>query len=292
MAASPSLRGPLLDLTTPAGNVLAMARMTGDTDPTRTKHGWYEGRLMGVRPGEAARDLCGIIGLSSQRLVSQDNDRGWLLLQKECGFFTDLETGRVLERWTNPYSNESVEPFHIANDAVNRSIEPVVRDQRFYESAAGVQPAERPYVLPWRVAGDRVFVEQSVHVWAKNALDPATWPRESSGPQIQVSDMLSYNLRVADLQNPALTALEYWGHWVHVRPWQPWMLMGTTPGHCLYSAFTGSARTLEHAPAHIVAIARERFPAFLLPPTERKKSEPSMIRYMRERKPVPLATPR
>jgi hypothetical protein len=39
----------------------------------------------------------------------------------------------------------------------------------------------------------------------------------------------------------------------------------------MYSAMTGSART----------------PDFLVPPNERRTSEPSMIRYMRERKPAP-----
>ncbi len=285
--AAPGLRGPHVDLASPEGNVQALARMTGDTDVTRTKHGWYEGRLMGIRPGEAGRDLCAIFGMSSQRLVKLDDRPGWLLLQKECGFFADLETGRVLERWTNPYTNETVEPFHIANESVSRTIEPIVRDSRFYESATGTEPKERPFVLPWRLAGDRVFVEQSTHVWANNALDPKTWPRESSGAQIQVSDMLSYNIRLDELQDPANTSLEYWGHWVHVRPWQPWMLLGTMPGHCLYSAFTGSARSLDRIPAHILETARERFPTFLVPPTERKKSEPSMIRYQRERKPAP-----
>lgn len=289
--AAPSLTGPLIDLTTPDGNVLAMARMTGDTDTARTKHGWYEGRLVGVRPGEAARDLCGIFGMSSQRLTPLEGKPGWLLLQKECGFFTDLATGRVLEKWTNPYTNETLEPFHIANESVSREIEPVVRDSRFYDTVAGSEPKQRPFVLPWRVAGDRAFVEQSVHVWANNPLDPKQWPRESAGERIQVSDMLSYNLRLGDLQDPALTSFEYWGHWVHHRPWQPWMLMGQAPGHCLYSAFTGSARTPEHVPAHIVATVRERFPSFLVPPTERRKSEPSMIRYMRERKPAPVRAP-
>lgn len=274
-----------LDLATPAGNVLAMAKLVGDTSG-RTKHGWYRGTLIGLADGEAARDLLGIVGMSTQRLTPLTDRPGWQLLQKEVGFFTDLDSGAVLDRWVNPYNGEAVEPFHIANDAVNRTIEPVVRRERFYDAVNESAPPPQPFVLPWRRAGDRVFVEQRLHVWAKNPLDPARWPRESSGPEIRVSDMLSYNASYGQLADPGVTAVEYWGHWMHLRPWQPWMLMGSTPGGCAYSAFTGSASTLDDVPAEIVALTRARFPDFLEPPTVLKRSEPSAIRFMRERKPV------
>jgi hypothetical protein len=282
-----SLRGPTLDLTTPDGNVTAMAKLSADLDPARTKHGWYRGVLMGVAPGGATRELVGVVGMSSARLTKLQDRPGYLVLQKECGFFTDLDSGRVLDRWRNPYTNEDVEPFHIANPAVNRPIEPVVRDTRFYDTVAGSEPQSRPFVLDWQAAGDRAFVETRSHVWAKNPLDPAKWVRESAGPHVQVMDAQSYVVALDELQDPKSTHASWWGHWTHWRPWQPWMLMGTRAGGCLYSATTGSASRLEDLPDDIVAIARERQPEFLVAPTEIRKSEPSLVRYMRERKPVP-----
>jgi hypothetical protein len=238
-----------------------------------------------VVPGQAVRELVGIIGMSTQRLRAVPEQGGYQLLQKECGFFTDLSTGAVLDRWRNPYSNEIVEPFHIANPAVNRWILPVVKEERFYDRVQNEAPVERPFVLPWQRAGDRVMLEQRTHFWANNPLDPAIWKRESGGPRIQVSDCMSYNVRYDDLVDPRRDSVEYSGHWVHVRPWQPWMLMGSHPGHCLYSAMTGSALRAENVPAQILGVVRERLPDFLQPPTEVRKSEPSMIRFMRERKP-------
>jgi hypothetical protein len=285
--ADAGLRGPALDLTTADGNVTAMAKLAADLDLSRTKHGWYEGVLIGVAPGGASRDLVGVKGMSSQRLVKLPGRPGWLVLQKEVGFFTDLDTGRVLDVWRNPYTNEDVEPFHIANPAVNRPIEPVVRDTRFYDTVAGSEPQERPFVLDWRTAGGRAFVETRSHVWARNPLDPAVWVRESAGPFVQVTDAMSYGVALADLQDPARTSAPYWGHWVHWRPWQPWMLMGTAPGGCLYSATTGSASSIDELPQHIVEVTRERAPEFLVVPVEARRSEPSLVRYQRERKPAP-----
>ncbi|MCB1624408.1 MAG: DUF1838 family protein [Pseudomonadales bacterium] len=283
------LKSGAIDLSTPAGNVLALAKITATLEPGSHTHGWYSGVLMGVVPGEAVRELVGIIGMSTQRLRPVPEQGGYQLLQKECGFFTDLGSGRILDRWTNPYLKEEVEPFHIANPAVNRWILPVVREERFYDRADGSTPALRPFVLPWQRAGDRLMLEQRSHFWAQNPLDPAIWKRESNGARIQVSDMLSYSASWADVIDPRKNHVNHAGHWVHVRPWQPWMLMGAHPGHCLYSAMTGSATTLTEVPAHIAEVVSARLPEFLVPPQEVQRSEPSMVRFKRERKPAASA---
>ena len=82
-----------LDLRTAEGNVKAMAKLSATLAPDGHKHGWYSGVLMGVVPGQAVRELVGIIGMSTQRLRAVPEQGGYQLLQKECGFFTDLSTG-------------------------------------------------------------------------------------------------------------------------------------------------------------------------------------------------------
>jgi hypothetical protein len=276
----------VVDLHTPEGTVTALAKLSATLDPDGHKHGWYTGVMMAVVPGEAVRELVGVFGMSTQRLLHVPERGGFQLLQKECGFFTDLKTGEILERWHNPYIDETVEPFPIANPAVNRWILPVVRRERFYENVEETVMEDVPFVLPWERVANRVLLEQRIHFWARNPLDPAVWKRESSGTEIQVSDMLSYHARWDELADPNKLTAEYSGHWVHVRPWQPWMLMGNHPGHVLYSAMTCSAPTLADVPDRILSVVRERLPEFLEPPTEPRPSEPSIIRYMREREPV------
>jgi hypothetical protein len=284
--AGPLLIGPI-DLRSGQGTAATMARITGNTRGA-TKHGWYRGRMMGVAPGGAVRDLLGVKGMSSQRLVPLDDRPGWILLQKEVGFFFDLASGDVVDEWSNPYSNELVRVMHIANPSVSRTIEPVVRDPRFYDDPDAPDRDGRPFLLPWRRVGDRLFVEHYQHFWVPNPLDPGTWKRESSGPMIQVSDMMSFNVRVGDVADDRRTSLDHWGSWVHVRPWQPWMLMADSPGHLLYNCFTGGADTLDELPSDIVELTSQRFPEFLAPPERAGKPEPSIIRFMRERTPAPV----
>jgi hypothetical protein len=286
-ARAASRTGPLLDLATPQGNALAYARIQGNLDPKATSYSWYAGLVSGHRPGEAGRDLMGVIGMGAVRLLPLDDDYGWMMLRKELGFFTDIESGEVIDRWTNPYTSENVEVVHLANPAINAPIRAYERQQGLYETV-GKPEDQKPFLLDWRQVGDRIMTERHAHIRAKNPLDPKVWLRESSGEFISISDSNSFNVSLEDLQNPALTKVESFGNWTHNRPWQPWMLMGQSEGHIQYTCFTGSAASLASMPAQIVSLARARFPDFLEAPTEVTKAESSLARYMRTRKPQPL----
>lgn len=286
-AADISLTGPFVDLATPEGNVAAYVRIAGSTNPDVTAYSWYAGRVVGERPGEAARDLMNIIGMGAVRMVPLEGEPGYQMLRKELGFFTDLDSNEVIDSWDNPYTGETVEVIHLANPSINGTITPYRREQGLYEEVGDPSKA-RPFILPWTRVGDRVMVDQHAHLYVKNPLDPAVWKRESSGPFIAISDSNTFNVELADLQNPALEKVPSFGYWTHRRPWQPWMLMGQAEGSISYACFTGSAAGLDDLPPQIVALARERFPDFLTAPTEVLPPESSLARYMRTHTPKPL----
>lgn len=280
-----SLNGPFLDLRTPMGNVEAFARINGDVNPQATSYSWYFGRVSGQRPGEAARDLMRIIGMGTVRILPLEVGPGYLMLRKELGYFTDLDSGAVLDRWTNPYSGEQVIVDHIANPSINLEIKPYIGQTGLYEEVDAAKA--KPFLLDWTRVGDRAITERFADLWVRNPLDPAIWKRESSGPMIAISDSNNYNVSIADLQNPKLTKVPSQGYWAHRRPWQPWMLMGQAEGFITYNCATGSAGSLGDLPEQIVSLARERHPDFLDPPTEITKAESSLARYMRTRQPAP-----
>ena len=286
-ATEPSLTGPYLDLTTGMGNMLAMARIVGDLDLGKQSHGWYRGVAMGFRPGEAGRDLFGIMGMGTGRLIPFEDKPGFTNVRRECGYYYDLDTGEVLDTWVNPYTGEEVEVLHIANPQINAPLEPVVRGSRLYDDPVEAEKAAKPFLLDWQVAGDMLFAERHTHLYANNPLDPEVWVRESAGPMVRITDSLSYIVSLADMQNPELTSIDHAGKWVHVRPWQPFMLMGDAPGHFMFRCFTGSASSLDDMPRDIVAVVEERNPDFLTAPAEIKPSVPGLVRFMRDRTPAP-----
>lgn len=286
-AAEPSLTGPYLDLTTGMGNMLAMARIVGDLDLSQQKHGWYRGVAMGFRPGEAGRDLFGVMGMGTGRLIPFEDKPGFTNVRRECGYYYDLDTGEVIDTWVNPYTNEEVEVLHIANPQINAPLEPVVRGSKLYDDPVEAEKEAEPFLLDWQIAGDTLFAERHAHLYANNPLDPEVWVRESAGPMIRITDSLSYVVSLSDMQNPDLTTIPETGKWVHVRPWQPFMLMGAAPGHFMFRCFTGSASSVDDLPQDIVAVVKERNPDFLNAPAEIKPSVPGMVRFKRDRTPAP-----
>jgi len=267
--------------------MLAMARIAGDLDLGKVKHGWYRGVLWGFRPGEAGRDLLGVRGMSSARLIPLDGTPGYTVVRRECGYYYDLATGETVDWWVNPYTDETVEVLHIANPQINQPLEPVVRAAKLYDDPAEAARPPAPFLLDWTVAGDTVFTEQRSHLWAKNPLDPAVWKRESSGPMIRITDSTTYVLRLSELQDQRLTTVGHHGQWTHVRPWQPFMLMGAADGHCMFRCFTGSASRLDDLPQDIVRLVERRNPDFLDAPVKVEPSVPGLVRFMRDRKPAP-----
>ena len=105
----------------PEWNRDALARLSGDMDFGKVKHGWYSGSVCGVREGEALRPLMDFEGFSSIRLVD-NGDGTYQRLLRETVYYKDLDTGEVMETYLNPYTNEEVKVVPVTNDPFNQVI--------------------------------------------------------------------------------------------------------------------------------------------------------------------------
>ena len=101
------------------------------------------------------------------------------------------------------------------------------------------------------------MLSTDMHLNYPNPLQPDKWPRESSGPKAQVTEMMRYFVKQADLENPKLTAVPYHGTWHRITPWLPWMLMGQTPGHCMYASTMVGFDSIEKLPKHVRGLRDE-----------------------------------
>ena len=289
-AATDYLSGPYLDLRTAGGNQIGYARLSSDLDESKQRAGWFKGYVMGVRPGEAIRDLFGFQGFGVSRLETQP-DGGIARVLREVGYYTDLRSGEIMEEWHNPYSGETVSTVPIANDPFNT----VIRDHYSRPPQFGglnkddVRPP-RPFILPWRQRGERLEMERHIHLYYKSALDPEVWARESSGDMVRVSEFFAYHLKGADMQNPDLTNLPLHGVWNRTTPWLPWMLMGQSPGHCQYACFMGSGEDLEQVHSRaLLDYTQKHYPKYFNAPETYHPDTPSLSsleRYSEERTPA------
>ena len=290
-ASGASLTGPTYDLTSNARhNVDAYLKLTSNLDMQSTHFGWIDGYVMGVAPGGAIKDICGFRGIGCNRLLPYEGpEYGFRRVLREIVFYTDLETGEILEEMENPFTNEKVSVVPVANDPFNAIFRETWPDPPSYGGLNQEKREPRPFILNWQHIGGHAAMEIHVHLYYPNALDPKKWVRESAGPMNQVTETYNYNFSMDDLQNPDLTTVSKTVVWGRHTPWLPWLLMGQAPGHCLYNTFAYTIHSLEDAPdQRIIEYIAKHYPVFLDAPTEWEEPSLSSLEwYAREQEPVP-----
>lgn len=279
-----------MDFQDPEWNRDAYARLQGDLDLKTTRYGWLGGPVMGVVPGGKVRPLFNMEGISTCRLIKVEG--GFRKLLRELVVYTDLETGKILETWTNPYTNEVVKVVPIFNDPFNYNITLTYPDPPSFGGLNKEKPPARPFILPWSIKGNMLLLSTDIHLYYPNALQPDKWPRESAGKLVQVSELYRYFIRMEDMKNPKLTQVPCWGVWGRITPWLPWMLMGTAPGHTVYNVdFTGSDSP-DHASPEFMAYIKANYPQVLTPPdSDYGPSLSSLENYAKNQKPAPVKAP-
>ena len=271
-----SLSGPYIDLMTGPGNKVGYARLNGDLDESKQKYGWFKGFIMAIRPNKPILDALGFQGFGVSRLEKQA-DGSYAKILREVGLYTDLRTGEVLEEWKNPMTNENVRVVHIANDPFNYVIEDHFPEPPKFGDLNQEEIPKIPFILPWQQRGDRLDMEIHINLFYPNALDPKKWVRESNGPMVQVSEGFAYHVDATKMQDANYTTLPYSGTWNRITPWLPWMHMGQTPGHMMYSAFMGSGEDLEQVHSRqVLDYVEKHYPKYFTAPETYDPNTPSL----------------
>jgi hypothetical protein len=294
-AVDKSITGPYLNLLdSPEDNMTAFARLQGNLDSSKVKYGWYKGMVSAVMPDRAVKDLFMMEGFSCARLLPMEDGIGYHKVLREVGFYRSQRFGRagpIMDTWRNPLTKEEVEVVPIANDPFNYNITPYFPEPPNYGGLNAGKPFPKiPFKLPWnpQVYNNTARLDARINLYYKNALDPQKWPRESSGEMNRVSEIFQYNIDLDDLQDPNQTTTKYNGTWVRITPWLPWMLMGQTPGHIVYTSYMGTIDSLDLLPEDLVAAAEAIDPKFLDAPTEvYGPSLSSLEHYAIEQTPAP-----
>ncbi|AXB80520.1 DUF1838 family protein [Novosphingobium sp. P6W] len=290
LAASATGKGAgKIDFKDPKWNRDTFARLDGDTDTSKEKCGWIKGRAMGVRENEKVRPLFDVEGFSFTRLQKLD-DGSWRKLLREIVFYRDLETGKILETWRNPYTNEDVKVVPIANDPFNFTISEFEPEPPSYGGLNQDKPPRRPLLLDWQEApGGMILLNTRIDLYYPNALRPDKWVRESSGWMNRVSEYFTYYMKREDVANTRLTHIPHVGSWTRITPWLPWMMMGQAQGHINCVTSYGSVDGERELAPDIVAAARAMDEKWLHAPTEDYgPSLSSLENFAREQTPSPV----
>lgn len=279
-----------IDTANPVWNRDTYARIDGELDTAKQKVSRITGTVYGVRDNEKVRPLFKMDGFSVVRTLRMP-DGNWRRVLKEVVFYRDIETGKIMESWKNPYTGETVKVVPIANDPFNFDIRDTKPQPPSYGGLNTEKRALEPFLLNWSNGpGDTLILETGIDLFYPASLQPKEWPRESAGSFNRVSEHFLFFVNKKDIENPKLTALPVTGSWSRITPWLPWMLMGQAPGFINYFASFGTVTDgIKGLPADLVEAARKIDPGFLTAPTEDYgPSLSSLELYKTTQKPAPV----
>ena len=215
-----------VDFTDPAQSLQSFIKLTGDLDGTKETPGWFGGTIFGdTKRNRPLKPLIGVQGFGVVRTEKQP-DGSFRVFNRELAFYTDLKTGKFIDKWTNPYTKEvcDVKPIH--NMTVNAHLIVSEKVGTAIEMDFDGTLMEVPLTLGWNNFGDKLFSTFEVHTGFPSELTPEKWPRESAGKFLRIAEIFQRVANLADVENPDTTSADYSGTWTRIGPWLPWMRQG------------------------------------------------------------------
>jgi Protein of unknown function (DUF1838) len=245
---------PRIDLTTPEGVVAANRKMGCDLRDGVPVTYYWAGDAYSRRQGEADKLLFRAEGMNIRQCVTVTDPvrgAGYKMVSRELLIYRDVRTGEVLKRWTNPWTNETVDVLHVANDPVN--------------SASYVKGRDgNPVRWTGTILGDTWMSSTTVPLFYSNPLAGAY--QAEVGGTYHATEMFNFSGSVANLLDPLITTAAARITWVRVSDWLPWMKMGGREGVIYFNTTGLKLDKFDDMPAPLKTELLASYPSYVSPP--------------------------
>lgn len=205
--------------------------MWGTIGPKSVKSGYY-GVQYAIIGTKRAMPLFGYYGFGNTRNIIQP-DGTVKVLGKECGYFTDLATGEIMDVWENPWTGEKVDVFPFLNDrwrgtlGLEQMVFNVGDSQTLNnDMGKGASRKGEPFRLPWNRVGDQYLLSWDYAHEYTNPVTPEGWPKASTGTIANPSEHFCICTPADEIDDRSLPSARYHAGFTRQGPWWPWMKMG------------------------------------------------------------------
>ena len=255
--AEDDLLGPAATREGEAALVWAAKQTCGTTEQGVHRYGVWEGKLYSRSPGEKDRHLFNVIGINTrqcERHTDPVRGAGFRSVSREVMVYLDPKTDQIIDRWQNPWTGETVEVIHVANDPVN------MRAPSFARDADG-----KPARVTLRQYGDLLVSSREVPLFYENPLGGAY--QEYIGGTYHAMEIFNDYYRAADFFDEKRTRLgESMISWQRLSGWLPWMKMRDRAGVMVFNATGFSTFDKARIPPRVLQVLNTRYPDYLTPP--------------------------
>jgi hypothetical protein len=246
-----------IDFGNPADNVRTFAKLAGSVN-SEAVHYFYSGTIFGMTPVES-QPLFRYSGVMKY-VWRPTSDGSYRYRMYDSGYYADLDTGQLLEEFTNPYTQEVVRPLH--------------------PRAGPYDFIAKPELLDWRRSGDEIWTADSAGLQLPNKLDPAEWPLGSTGKVLNFRYEFGFRGKVSDLQRGDVASAPCLQYFSEISPWYPFLRMGKRPGFNFWSLQGKKIDSLSDISSETLAYFEKHEPGFFDTDTPWDEKADSYTQYM------------
>lgn len=247
-------RGPLIDLATPEGAVDAIRRVWCTEKDAEPVYWFWRGEVYSRRAGEADKLLFKVEGLNTRTCVRQthpERGAGFRTVSREVLLYLDPKTGQPLGKWTNPWTGQTVDVLHIANDPVNGEF--------YVRTRTGA-----PQTWDGSTIAGQWFWTVTVPLFYPNPLGGAY--QSEVGGAYHATEMFNFMGDEATLIDRRVVPTDIKVGWVRISQWLPWMRMGDRDGMLYFHTAGRKTTRWEDLSELMRREVERRYPAYRNPP--------------------------
>jgi len=239
-----------LDLEDPWDNLEGYLKARSDVSG-RQSISWTSGMVWSSMPGRKAQVLMMAHGLKCTRCIKDKT--GYEFLERECVIFSDPKTLEPISTWFNPFTERTVDVFHIRNASAGGHID--------------ANGADGPFRMNYMEhSGDVTFYDDLFYA-KPSALNLQDYSPYAASNVYEGAGIYHFHVKRADLDNPYLTSVPVTTSHTGIRQWLPWMEMGAWPGGVVLPSRGKKLQSVMDIPRSFLTWLERNSPEFLEAPT-------------------------
>lgn len=180
---------------------------------------WWAGKAYSRRQGERDRYLFDVEGMNVRACHSSthpERGEGYKMVSRELLIYRDPNTGDALRTWENPWTGETVDVLHVANDPVNHTGYEMGRDGSPFEWSGLITEGQ------WRM-------NITVPLFYPNPL--ASDYQKQIGGTYHATEMFNFfGDDINALLDSTTSTVGRQVGWARISDWLPWMNMAGREG--------------------------------------------------------------
>lgn len=244
------------DPTDPRANSMAFLKLVGSQDDEIVRR-WFTGKTYAYFPGEPVRELFYHDGFYLGKFWKQDDGTHRSTIY-EITFKRDIETGKLLETWDNPFTGRTDELMNSVGGPQER-----IYNDWGWDRPEKARGPENPRMLEWNFINDTAWFTWDIFFRFRNPIQPDVYPEESSGEYLNLVNLTNYYGSLSDIENPNILNAPATLFYNSVTGWQPWMRMGQRPGTLIGKSVGVKLNSFEELPREVFEAGEQKFPGCL-----------------------------